>query len=67
VLLKKLQSLLHFFTQNVKNDPKTNSFKDNTKFCSAFSMTMLSYATGFGRKRGVLESFEYLGEFEEDF
>jgi hypothetical protein len=30
-------------------------------------VTMLSYAARFWQKWGVIENFEYLGEFEEDF
>ncbi len=58
---------LHFFAEKVQNDPKTCSCEDNAKFNSAFSVTMLSYTTRFRRKkRGVIQNFEYLGEFEED-
>jgi hypothetical protein len=46
---------------------KTHSYEDNAKFHSAFSLTMLSYASRFRRNRGVIENFEYLGEFEEVF
>jgi hypothetical protein len=28
---------------------------------------MFSYASCFWRKQGVIENFEYMGEFEEDF
>ncbi len=44
-----------------------HSYKDNAKLNSAFLVTTLSYALRFRRKRGVIENFEYLGEFEEDF
>ncbi len=44
-----------------------HSYEDNTKFNSEFSTTMLSHASRFCRKRGVIENFEYLGEFKEYF
>jgi hypothetical protein len=56
-----------FFAKNAQNDPKTHSYEDNAKFHSAFSLTMLSYASRFRRNWGVIENFEYLGEFEEEF
>jgi hypothetical protein len=43
------------------------SCEDNAKFNSAFLATTLSYTTRYRRKQGVIENFEYLGEFEEDF
>jgi hypothetical protein len=44
-----------------------HSYKDKANFHSAFSATMLSYATRFRRKWERIENFEYLGEFEENF
>jgi hypothetical protein len=64
---RKHEVRLPFFTENVQNDPKTQSYEDNAKFHSAFLPTMLSYALRFRRNRGVIKNFEYLGEFEEDF
>jgi hypothetical protein len=42
-----------------------HSYKDSAKFNSTFSATTLSHASRFRRKRGVIENFEYLDEFEE--
>jgi hypothetical protein len=50
-----------------KNDLKTHRYEDNAKLHSAFSATMLSYATHFRQKQGVIENFKYLGEFEDNF
>jgi hypothetical protein len=58
---------LPFFAENAQNDPKTHSYADDAKFHSAFSPTTLSYALHFRRYQGVIENFEYLGEFEENF
>jgi hypothetical protein len=44
-----------------------HSSKDNAKFNSAFLATTLSHASRFRQKRGVIENFEYLGEFVEYF
>jgi hypothetical protein len=55
------------FRRKCSNDPKTHSYKDNAKFHSAFLATMLSYASRCRQERGVIEYFEYPGEFEEDF
>ncbi len=66
-LRRKREVSLPFFAENAHNDPKTHSYEDNAKFHSAFSPTMLSYASRFRRNRGVIENFEYLGEFEEVF
>jgi hypothetical protein len=65
--LRKREDRLPFFAENAQNDPKTHSYEDNSKFHSAFSPTTLSYASRFRRNRGVIENFEYLDEFEEDF
>jgi hypothetical protein len=51
----------------LKTDPKLHSCKDNAKFHSAFSATTLSYDMHFPQKWGVIENFENLGEFQEDF
>jgi hypothetical protein len=64
---RKREVWLPFFAENTQNDPKTHSYEDNAKFHSAFSLTTLSYASRFRRNRGVIENFEYLCEFEEDF
>ncbi len=40
-----------------------HSYEDNTKFHSTFSATTLSYASHFWRNWGVMENFEYLGDF----
>jgi hypothetical protein len=61
------EAWLRFFTENAQNDPKTHSYEDNAKFNSAFSVTILSHASGFRWKQCVIENFEYLGEFEEYF
>ncbi len=52
--------------ENTQNDPKTHSDKYNNKFSSAISVTTLSYASCFRWYLGVIENFEYVGEFEED-
>jgi hypothetical protein len=64
---QKREVWLPFFAENAQNDPKTHSYVDNAKFHSAFSLTTLSYTSRFRRNRGVIENFEYLGEFEENF
>ncbi len=64
---QKREVWLRFFAKNAQNDPKTNSYEDSAKFNSTSSATMLSLASRFRRKRGVIENFEYLGEFEEYF
>jgi hypothetical protein len=64
---QKREVWLPFFAENAQNVPKTHSYEDNAKFHSAFSSTTLSYASRFRRNRGVIENFEYLDEFEEDF
>ncbi len=64
---RKREVWLPFFAENAQNDPKTHSYEDNAKFHSAFSLTTLSYTSRFRWNRGVIENFEYLGEFEEDF
>ncbi len=64
---RKREVWLPFFAQNAQNDPKTHSYEDNAKFHSAFSPTTLRYASRFRQNRGVIENFEYLGEFQEDF
>jgi hypothetical protein len=64
---QKREVWLPFFAKNAQNDPTTQSYEDNDKFHSAFSPTMLSYASRFRRNRGVIENFEYLDEFEDDF
>ncbi len=58
---------VRFFAEKALNDPKTHSYEDSAKFNSAFLVTTLSHASRFQRKRGVIENFEYLGEFEEYF
>ncbi len=57
----KRQVWLRFFAENAQNNPKTHSYEDNTKFNSLFLATMLSNASRFWRKQGVIEYFEYLG------
>jgi hypothetical protein len=64
---QKREVWLPFFAEYALNDPKTHSYEDNAKFHSVFSPTTLSYASPFQRNQGVIENFEYLGEFEEDF
>jgi hypothetical protein len=64
---QKRKVWLRFFAENAQNDPKTHSYEDNAKFNSAFSATMLRYASRFRRKRGMIEHFEYLSEFVEVF
>ncbi len=44
-----------------------HSYEDSAKFNSAFLVTTLSHASHFRQKQGVIENFEYLGEFEEFF
>jgi hypothetical protein len=44
-----------------------HSYEDNAKFYFAFLATTLSPASRFRQKQGVIENFEYLGEFEEYF
>jgi hypothetical protein len=56
-----------FFAEDTKNDPKMHSYGDNAQFCSVFSATLFTYATGFRQKQEVIEYFEYLGKFEQDF
>jgi hypothetical protein len=41
---------LHFFSKNAQKDPTTHNYKDNAKFHSSVSVTMLSYATRLQRK-----------------
>ncbi len=48
-------------------DPKKRSYKDNTKFDSAFLSTTLSYAMWFLSKQEGIESVKHLGEFDQDF
>jgi hypothetical protein len=43
------------------------SYEDSTKLNSVLSMTTLNHASRFRQKQGVIENFEYLGEFEEFF
>jgi hypothetical protein len=64
---RKHEIWLPFFAENAQIDQKTHSYEDNAKFHSAFLLTTLSYASRFRRNQGVIENFEYLGEFEEDF
>ncbi len=64
---QKRKVWLCFFAENAENDPKTHSYEDNAKFNSAFLATTLSYALRFRQKRGMIEHFEYLGEFVEVF
>ncbi len=64
---RKREVWLRFFAKNAQNDPKMHSYEDNAKLNSAFSATPLSHASRFRRKRGVIENFEYLGEFKEYF
>jgi hypothetical protein len=64
---QKREVWFHFFANNAQNYPKTHSYEDNAKFNSAFLVTTLSHASRFRQKRRVIESFEYLGEFEEYF
>jgi hypothetical protein len=64
---QKHEVWLCFFAENAQNDPKTHRSEDNAKFNSAFLATTLSHASRFWRKRGVIENFEYLGEFVEYF
>ncbi len=60
---RKREVWLRFFAENAQSDPKTHSYEDSAKFNVAFSATMLSHASRFRRKRGVIENFEYLCEF----
>jgi hypothetical protein len=46
---------------------KRTSYEDDAKFNSAFSATMLSHASRFWRKRGVIENIKCLGKFKEYF
>jgi hypothetical protein len=39
------------------------SHEDNAKFCCVFSAIALSYAALFRRKQGMVENFDYLGDF----
>ncbi len=64
---RKREVWLSFFAKNAQNDPKTHSSEDNAKFHSAFLPTTLGYASRFRRNQGMIENFEYLGEFQEDF
>ncbi len=64
---RKHEVWLRFFAENAQNDPKTHSREDSAKFNSVFLATTLSHAPRFRRKRGVIENFEYLGEFTEYF
>ncbi len=64
---QKREVWLPFFAEHAQNDLKTHNYEDNAKFHSAFLPTTLSYASRFRRNRGVIENFEYLDEFEEDF
>jgi hypothetical protein len=64
---RKRDVWLRFFTENAQNDPKTQSYKDNTKCNVAVLATTLSHASHFRQKREVIENFEYLCEFEEFF
>ncbi len=54
-----------WFRFYAQNDPKTHSYEDCAKFNSVFLATMLIHASRFWQKRGVIENFEYLDEFEE--
>jgi hypothetical protein len=51
----------------LKTIQKKYKYEDNAKFLSMLLATLLSYATRFQRKQGVIENFEYLIKFEEDF
>ncbi len=77
---QKREVWLHYFTEKAKFDsafsPKTRSLtplfrrkrpKWSEKIYPSFSATMLSHASRFRRKRGVIENFENLGEFKEYF
>ncbi len=44
-----------------------HSYEDSTKFNSAFLATALSHPSRFRQERGVIENFEYLGEFKDYF
>ncbi len=63
----KHEVLLRFFAEIAQNDPKTHSYEDSAKSNYEFSETTLSHALRVRRKRGVIENFEYMGEFEEYF
>ncbi len=67
VLKLKTQSLTPLFCRKRSKQSKINSRKDNPKFHSAFSVTMLSYALRFRRNWGAIENLEYMGEFDGDF
>jgi hypothetical protein len=62
---QKHKVLLHFFIESAQNDPKTRSYEDNAKFHYLGDNAPLCYA--LSGKWGVIEIFEYLGEFEEGF
>ena len=44
-----------------------HTYEGNAKFNSEFSATTITHDSRFRRKQGVIENFEYLGEFEEYF
>ncbi len=64
---RKREVWLPFFAENVQKDLKMHSYEDNDKFHSVFLVTTLSYASYIQQNWGVIENFEYLGEFEEGF
>jgi hypothetical protein len=64
---QKHEAWLHIFAEDTQNNPYTHSYKEKARFHSVFLATMLSYATCFQRKQGVIDKFEYLGEFKQDF
>jgi hypothetical protein len=64
---RKHKVWLHFFAEEAQNDPKTHCYEENAKFHSALLVATLIYATCFRQKLGVIENFEYLGEFGKDF
>jgi hypothetical protein len=62
---QKRQVSLCVFAENARYDLKICSLKDNAEFHLAFLGTALSLATPFRQKKGVIETFEYLGKFEK--
>jgi hypothetical protein len=60
---RKREVWVRFFAENAQNDPKTHSNEDTAKFNITFWATMLSHASLFRRKWGVIKNFKYLCEF----
>jgi hypothetical protein len=64
---QKREVSLRFFAKNPQYDPKRPVTRTKLSVVAHFLATALSYVMRFRQKRGRIENFKYLAEFEKDF